>query len=350
MAESAESYGILTNMASRLHFHRAVENREISRLEYKGRGYDMENQITNTPTPVPATSKPKSSTSSRSVLLFPALAIVLGVAALVALAYFRGEARQYQQQTADEMKKISGQLQAFESRSAANEQRLTEMETQLSQALRSVGATHQDLVKKTRQVQMEARRAQAELQSALGSKADAAQVEALKQEANSKFDNVSSEVGGVKNDVGVVKTDLATTRRDLDGTQRQLMDVRETLTAAVAKNSSELALLRAKGERDYYEFTIPKKNVLTKVGDIQLVLTKTDQKKSKFNVKIVADDNQLEKKDRTINEPVQFLVGPSLVRYELVVNWVQKDRVGGYLSVPKDKSLAAERVRTASSF
>jgi len=310
----------------------------------------MENQFTNIPAQEQATLKPKPSIPRRSPALYPGIVVVLVVAMFAALAYLHEDARSYQQQTSDEMKKISGQLRTFESRDQANERRLADLETQLSGTVKAVGATHQELEKRTRQVQIETRRAKAELQSALGSKADAAQVEALKQEANSKFDNVTTEVGGVKNDVGVVKSDLATTRHDLDGTQRQLMDVRETLTAAVAKNSSELAVLRAKGEREYFEFTVAKKNQLTKVGDIQLILTKTDQKKGKYNVKIVADDNQLEKKDRTVNEPVQFLVGRNLVRYELVVNWVQKDRMGGYLSIPKDRSLAAERVRTASSF
>ncbi len=122
-----------------------------------------------------------------------------------------------------------------------------------------------------------------------------------------------------------------------------MVDVRETLTAAVAKNASELAQLRRKGERDYFEFEINRRNQLTKVEDIRLILTKTDPKKGKYTVQIIVDDNKLEKKDRSINEPVQFLVGRNRVRYEVVVNWVQKDRVGGYLSIPKDKALSAER-------
>jgi hypothetical protein len=55
------------------------------------------------------------------------------------------------------------------------------------------------------------------------------------------------------------------------------------------------------------------------------------------------DDSQLEKKNMVINEPIQFLVGKYLVRYEIVVNWVQKNKIGGYLSIPKDKLLSAER-------
>jgi hypothetical protein len=40
---------------------------------------------------------------------------------------------------------------------------------------------------------------------------------------------------------------------------------------------------------------------------------------------------------------VQFLVGRDKLRYEVVVNFVDKDRVRGYVSAPKDKVLSAER-------
>jgi len=78
------------------------------------------------------------------------------------------------------------------------------------------------------------------------------------------------------------------------------------------------------------------------VADLQLALLKTDPKKHRYNVAIQVDDNRLEKKDRTTNEPVQFLVGREQLRYEVVVNSVEKDRIRGYVSAPKDKVLSAE--------
>jgi hypothetical protein len=82
---------------------------------------------------------------------------------------------------------------------------------------------------------------------------------------------------------------------------------------------------------------------MQRVADIRLELRDTDTKKQKYNIIIGVDDNKLEKKDRLANEPVQFLVGRDLLRYEIVVNFVDKDRVRGYLSIPKDKTLSAER-------
>jgi tetratricopeptide (TPR) repeat protein len=110
----------------------------------------------------------------------------------------------------------------------------------------------------------------------------------------------------------------------------------EISAVSVAKNSQELAQLRLKGERNYIEFMIPKKNQLTAVGDIRLKLIRTDPKLGKYSMQILVGDSMLEKKDRLLNEMVQFLVSPEHIRYELVINWVQRDSAGGYLSVPKN--------------
>lgn len=293
------------------------------------------------------------STPSKSTPLIPegvktALLLVL----LVAVIFLLYDSYAFRQANRADLARISEQISNVDK---AGEARIADLRGEIRKDISAtqlqVGSTKAEFQKTAQQLQMEGQRTKTELNKALSSKAEAAEVQAVKSEAESKIGQVSSEVGGVKNevgavktDVGTVKTDLANTRKDLEGTQRQLIDVRETLTAAVAKNATELAALRRKGERDYYEFTIPKKNQITKVEDIQVVLRKTDTKKGTFTIDIVVDDNKLQKKDRNINEPLQFLVGQNRLRYELVVNWVQKDKAGGYLSIPKDKTLSSERI------
>jgi predicted nucleic acid-binding Zn-ribbon protein len=270
---------------------------------------------------------------------------------LLAVAYLFYDNSRIKKSQQARLDKIADQVQLIESAQKVGESSITSqlsnLKTELAGTQEAVGSTKAEIKKTTTQIQAEGQRTKQELTKALAAKADTsrveAQVQAAKSDADSKFSQVNTEVGGVKSEVNVVKTDLETTRRDLEGTQRQLVDVRDTLSAAVAKNSSELSQLRLKGERDYVEFTIQKKNELTKVEDIRIILTKTDPKKGKFNLKIVVDDNQLEKKDRFINEPIQFLVGQNRVRYEIVINWVQKNQAGGYLSIPKDKALSSER-------
>jgi F0F1-type ATP synthase membrane subunit b/b' len=228
---------------------------------------------------------------------------------------------------------------------AAFASRVSSLQSDLEQAEQAAGETKVALEKTAAQLQAEGNKTRQELTQAISSRAKdlETRVQAARTEAEAKITQVNTEVGGVRDDVVTVKTDLASTRKDLEGTRRQLVDVRDTLREAVAKNSAELAELRLKGERDYIEFTIPDRKGLVKVDDIRLQLTKTDVKKGKYNIRVIVDDNRLEKKDRLINEPLQFLVGQDRLRYEVVVNWVQKDRAGGYLSVPKDKALASER-------
>ncbi len=266
---------------------------------------------------------------------------------VVAVGYLLFDNYQYQQKSQADLAKLTSAVTVLQNMDKAGEAKMLNLKEELEGTQKAVGSTKSDLKKTAAQIQADTQKTKSELSQALATKADSTQVQsqlqAAKSDAEAKIGQVSTEVGGVKTEVGNVKTDLASTKRDLEGTQRQLVDVRETLTAAVAKNAGELAELRRKGERDYFEFEIPKKNQLTKVEDIRLALTKTDPKKGKYSLNIIVDDNKLEKKDRAINEPLQFLVGRNRLRYEVVINWVQKDKVGGYLSIPKDKSLAAER-------
>jgi len=280
-----------------------------------------------------------------------ALKLVLIVILLLAVIYLFYDSSQTKKDQQAQMAKITEQLTTLENANktegATLSSQISSLKTDLAGAQEAVGSTNAALKKAAAQMKAEDQKTKAELSQAIASKADTtqveAQVQAAKTDAENKIGQVSTEVGGVKTQVTTVKNDLDATRRDLEGTQRQLIDVRDTLKAAVAKNAAELAQLRLKGERDYFEFTIPKKGEQIKVEDIRVTLLKTDPKKGKFNLKVAVDDSSLEKKDRSINEPIQFLVGQNRVRYEIVINWVQKDKAGGYLSIPKDKALSAEK-------
>src|SRR5262245_35988069 len=184
-----------------------------------------------------------------------------------------------------------------------------------------------------------------EWSSQLAAKANSTDVDTLRQEATTKMDELqkdsNAKIVTVSTDINGVKQDLVAARDEFG---RQLVDVKTVLSEGIAKNSTELAQLRKKGERDYFEFDIRKnsKQPLQRVADIQLALMKADPKNHKYSVSIQVDDNRLEKKDRSTNEPVQFLIGRDELRYELVVNSIEKDRIRGYISAPKDKVLSAE--------
>jgi DNA anti-recombination protein RmuC len=149
---------------------------------------------------------------------------------------------------------------------------------------------------------------------------------------------VSSDLTNVKTDVGGVKTDLGKTQTDLASAVNQLQSMKGDLSdhsSLIARNHDELEVLKHKGDRNYFEFTLNKGDKKP-VGTVSLELKKTDAKKSKFTLIVYADDKRYEKKDRNLNEPLQFYSGKDPALYEIVVNSISsKNQIAGYLSTPK---------------
>jgi uncharacterized phage infection (PIP) family protein YhgE len=156
--------------------------------------------------------------------------------------------------------------------------------------------------------------------------------------ASSKISEVSGDVDNVKTDVTAVKSDVASTQSELEkhaSDLKRMTGDMGVMSGLIATNGKDLQTLRALGERNYYEFDLRKGQLTKKVGDITLTLKKSDPKHNRYTMAIQADDKTLQKKDRTINEPVQLYVGGNRQPCEVVVNQVKKDEVIGYVSTPK---------------
>jgi chromosome segregation ATPase len=255
---------------------------------------------------------------------------------------------------------LEGQIQANSAKSSTELQNLQKSGTSLASDIevltKRAGVTNQELAsarKYAEKIRLDAEQAKEQLASELATKASAtevaANVAAAREEAASKVaeaqKSADTKISGVSGEVKTVASNLETTNRNLEESRRSLVDVKNTLSDQIARNASELASLRLKGERNFTEFEIKKakKNEMQRVGDIRLELRDTDAKKQKYALIIQVDDSKLEKKDKLANEPIQFLVGREKLRYEIVVNNVGKDTISGYLSTPKDKALSAER-------
>ena len=162
------------------------------------------------------------------------------------------------------------------------------------------------------------------------------EISGVKQSA----DTANAKVADVSTDVGNVKTDLNSTKSELEKTVADLKSVRGDLgvqSGLVATNGSELAALKRLGERNYFEFKLGKDKKFTRVGDITLKLQNADPKKNQYSVDVMADDKLTEKKNKNLNEPVQFYTAKGgHIPYELVINQVQKNLIVGYLSTPKE--------------
>jgi hypothetical protein len=150
-------------------------------------------------------------------------------------------------------------------------------------------------------------------------------------------------------DVSKLGTDVSGVRTDLETTKNNLQMARGEFGTLIAKNHDEVEELRRLGERDYYEFTINKKNEREKVGSLMVELRGTNPKKTQYSVSIFVDDQRHEKKNLNTNEPVYFFSNGSRAPLEFVVNQVSKDKIVGYLSVPKAAQTHAQASAGASN-
>lgn len=172
----------------------------------------------------------------------------------------------------------------------------------------------------------------------------------LGDDYNKKLTSVQSELAGKANaddlkslggDVTGVKTDLEATRNDLSST-------RSEFGTLIARNHDEIDELRRMGERDYFEFTLSGKGNRSKVGDLMVELRGTNTKKNQFTVALYVDDLRLEKKNRAIDEPIYFYTRGTRTPLELVVNQIGKDKIVGYMSVPKTQPAQASLVNVSN--
>ncbi|MGD0402717.1 MAG: hypothetical protein ABSB66_05925 [Candidatus Acidiferrales bacterium] len=145
-------------------------------------------------------------------------------------------------------------------------------------------------------------------------------------------------------DVNKLGTDVNGVRTDLEAQKNGLQMTRGEFGTLIAKNHDEVEELRRLGERDYYEFSIDKKNNREKVGNLMVELHGTNIKKSQYTVTIFVDDQRHEKKALSANEPLYFFENGARSPLEFVVNQVGKDKITGYLSVPKVSQPHAQAV------
>jgi len=188
------------------------------------------------------------------------------------------------------------------------------------------------------QKQMDAR-AQEIIRREEANAADNQRLASAQKQTAQQVSAVSSEVSNVKTDVGGVKNDLGKTQGELATAINQLTSMRGDMdghSTLIARNHDELELLKHKGDRNYYEFTLTK-GQKKPVGTVSLELNKADLKKNTFNLTVISDDKPVQKNNKGINEPLQFYSGKSPLLFEVVINSINsKNQISGYLTTPKN--------------
>jgi hypothetical protein len=175
-----------------------------------------------------------------------------------------------------------------------------------------------------------------------------AQAKKIKEDDDKQLTDLTNNVNGQLatkasvDDVNKLGTDVTGVKTDLDTTKNNLNMTRGEFGTLIAKNHDDVEELRRLGERDYYEFTIDKKNTREKVGDLMVELRGVNEKKNMYTVAIYVDDSRYEKRNRSANEPIYFFTHGGRAPFEFTVNSIGKDKIVGYLSVPKVQSTHAQ--------
>lgn len=255
----------------------------------------------------------QQSTAGKWILLILAIAFVTGTV----YAYVR---------TQQEVAKLTGDLTSSQAQVTELQKRMQSTEAQEETLGQKLGMTHKELAQRAAQLQAQERAAESRLEDE-------------QKASQQQIGQVSGEVAGVRNDVGGVRTDVASTKADLDATKQKLQSTIGDLgmqSGLIAHTRDDLEVLKHKGDRNYYEFTLLKGAKPEAIATVRLQLKKTDTKRGKYTMNVTADDKTIEKRDRTVAEPIQFYSGRDHMLFELVVWNVDKKKATGYLSTPKN--------------
>jgi cell division protein FtsB len=259
-----------------------------------------------------------------------ALLVVLGVAGYSTQTRLSQDLAKQQ----DQNKILTAQLDQANSR-------IADLKSQMELTTQRMGLTQSEIARAKSRAETILKEQQASDQKLT------AQLSQAQKENEEKIGAVATEVGGAKKDIEATKTDLEATKGKLE---RSLGDM-NVMSGLIARNKDDLEDLKRRGDRNYYEFTIQRSKTAQRVGPVQMSLNKTDPKKAKYTVTVIADDKTIEKKDKTSGEPVQFYVkGTSrMAPYEIVVFDVGKSQITGYLATPKEGGGAAPAAAPAAA-
>ena len=254
----------------------------------------------------------------------PWLVALLGLVAIGNLVFAfmaRSQFNDYATKQADALNLVTRRIDS-------SDERYAQLRAQFQVTSEKLGMTQQGLERAhslAAEIQKQQQTAVTQLNKAISQKASAEEVNKLQNDSNTKIGGLSSDLAGTKQELASTKSEFTNA---LTGTKGEL-------NGAIARTHDELVALAHKSDRDYFEFTLPRKKAQQKVGTITVELEKTDPRKNVFSVYLYFDDKKTERSNKAMNEPLYFYVQGASSALEMVVNKLGKDSVSGYMSSPK---------------
>ena len=121
-------------------------------------------------------------------------------------------------------------------------------------------------------------------------------------------------------------------KEELDG---KINSTRDDLNGSIARTHDDVVALQKRGELNVYEFKLAKSREMHRIGPLNISLRGANAKHKTYDLAMVVDDNELNKKHVNLYEPVWITLGDRPQPVQLVVNHVEKNEIEGYVSEPK---------------
>jgi len=255
----------------------------------------------------------------------PRWVTVLFVAAFALVGYLLYATYTQRQALAKNQQDADKKTQALAAEVDKTNSRIADLKGQLDVTSQKLGLTQDELARArglAQSIRTDQQKSDAQLKQQIGE---------VQADTTTKFGQVATEINGTQTDLSATKADLEATKGKLQSTIGDL----GVQSGLIATNHDEVEELKRLGERDIFEFSLTKSKAPQHIGPIQVQLKKVDTKHFKYTLNVVADDKAIEKKDKTVGEPVQFYVRGARAPYEIVVFDLGKDQAKGYLSTPK---------------
>jgi hypothetical protein len=255
----------------------------------------------------------------------PRWVTVLFVAAFALVGYLLYATYAQRQTSAKNQQEADKKTQALAAEVDKTNARIADLKGQLDVTSQKLGLTQDELARArglAQSIRSEQQKSDAQLKQQIGE---------VQADTTTKFGQVATQLNGTQTDLSATKADLEATKGKLQSTIGDL----GVQSGLIATNHEEVEELKRLGERDIFEFSLTKSKTAEHVGPIQVQLRKVDTKHYRYTLNVVADDKSIEKKDKTVGEPVQFYVRGARAPYEIVVFDLGKDTAKGYLSTPK---------------
>ncbi len=253
-------------------------------------------------------------------------------AALIAIAGLLALVSSHHQQAT--VAQLTSQEGAMTSKIASLQDQLTATQDQLSAATQKLNEVTAEQAAAQAQAPTQAQaKTQAAQQTAQAKKSSTAKrVAARRPVVDPRWKQMQDRLDAQQKQLDANADAINQTRSDLTGT---IGSTRDELNGSIAKNHEELVALEQRGERNYYEFDLSKSKGFQKAGPISVSLRKTDAKHDHYDVALMVDDNEIQKKNVDLYEPIVLRDSDDPQPVEIVVNKIDKNHIHGYVSASK---------------